>query len=84
MDCCTIPCLKLPPSQKRKVVWKIGSRYYCNSCFLDWTEKNEIGREVIKRLYDDENLYDDTRRQKRRARKQQPSICAGPTHTVQA
>lgn len=84
MDCCTIPCGKMPNAQRRRVVWKIDGRYYCNSCFLDWCEANEIRREKIVRLYDNEELYEDVRRQKRRGRKQHSSICTGTTHAVQA
>lgn len=85
MECSTIPCGKLPASQKRRVVWMIDKKPYCNSCYLDWMETHEIRREVIKRLYDNEDLYDDIRRQKRRGRKsQQPGIRSGTAHAVQA
>lgn len=69
INCCSYTCGRLQPSKQRKVVWTIDRRPYCNCCFLNWMDANEIRHESIVRLYDDDKLYDDTRLQKRKSRK---------------
>jgi hypothetical protein len=67
-QCCTFKCTRLPLHDKRKVVWTIDAKPYCNTCFLDWTDMHEIRREKIVRLFDEDYLYEDGRRKKRRKR----------------
>jgi len=66
-ECCTLKCLRL--SEKRPVVWKVGDKYYCNCCFLNEleAERFEIDAKIV-RLYEDDDLYQDIRIQKRRKR----------------
>jgi hypothetical protein len=54
--------------EKRRVVWTIDKKPYCNTCYLDWMDSHEIGREKIVRLFEDDYLYEDGRRKKRRKR----------------
>jgi hypothetical protein len=68
VDCSTFSCMRRPPSQKRKSVWTIDGKPYCNICFLNWMDTHEVGRQRIVRLFDEENLYEDIRPQKRRKR----------------
>ncbi len=78
-SCCTLKCARLSARDKRQVVWKVGPQFYCNVCFLNEleSEKFEIDERVI-RLYEDDNLYQDIRTQKRRKRISQPNPCGVP------
>ncbi len=68
-ECCTFKCSLLSPRDKRPVVWKVGDKYYCNVCFLNELEGENFDIDAkILRLYDDEELYQDIRTQKRRKR----------------
>ena len=80
-ECCTFKCGRLPASQKHKVVWLIDGKPYCNHCFLDHYECNEVGRERIVRLYSDEMLYEDQRRQKRTKRTKTGDVNGNGIHT---
>ncbi len=69
--CAQFKCQRLPKDSQPRAVWTIDGRPYCNTCFLNWCDTHEIGRERIVRLFNDEaseGLYDDTRKQKRRRR----------------
>lgn len=66
--CGSFSCGRLQPSKQRKVVWTINGKPYCNCCFLNWMDANEIKHERIVRLYDDDELYNDTRLQRRKPR----------------
>lgn len=78
IDCGTFSCMRRPPSQKRKAVWTIDGKPYCNLCYLNWIETREWKREKIVRLFEEETLYEDIRPQKRRKRSllETPSIAA--------
>jgi len=78
VECCTEKCSKLPTRDKRKVVWLVDGRPYCNVCFLNWIEDSGMGNERIVRLYEDEDLYADIRTQKRRRRTREPNPCGAP------
>jgi hypothetical protein len=78
VECCTTKCSKLPTRDKRKVVWLVDGRPYCNVCFLNWIEDSGMGNERIVRLYEDEDLYADIRTQKRRRRVHEPNPCGAP------
>ncbi len=67
-QCCTLKCSRLSLSNQRRVVWTIGGKPYCNTCFLNWMDAHELGREKIVRLFDADYLYEDGRRKKRRKR----------------
>jgi len=77
-ECCTTKCAKLPTRDKRKVVWLVDGRPYCNVCFLNWIEDSGMKNERITRLFDDENLYVDIRTQKRRRRIREINQCGPP------
>lgn len=77
--CCTLKCARLPTRDKRQAVWKVGANYYCNVCFLNDLEAEKFGiKEVVIRLYNDENLYHDIRTQKRRKRVPIQNPCGPP------
>ena len=78
VECCTEKCAKLPTRDKRKVVWLVDSRPYCNVCFLNWIEEKGLKDERIDRLYESEDLYADIRTQKRRRRTREPNPCGAP------
>lgn len=67
-QCCTFKCGRLSLNDKRRVVWTIDGKPYCNTCYLDWMDSHEIRREKIVRLFDEDYLYEDGRRKKRRKR----------------
>jgi hypothetical protein len=67
-ECCTFRCSRLTARDKRKVVWIVDGKPYCNVCFLDHMDRNELGRQRVVRLFDDESLYED-RRPKKRAKR---------------
>lgn len=75
--CKTFECRKRSEAQKRQAVWSIDGRPYCNVCFLNWLDKNEVGNQKIVRLYNDDALYDDCRR-RRRPHPPKPSQAALP------
>lgn len=65
MDCSTFTCRRRPPKKIGKAVWTVDGKRFCNICFLNWLDKNEVAKQKIVRLFDDEMLYDDPRRKKR-------------------
>lgn len=69
IPCDTLKCQALPKQDRSPVVWRVGGKYYCNSCFLNALEAGrfEINARIV-RLYSDDELYQDTRIQKRRKR----------------
>lgn len=89
ISCTTFTCSRITARDKRKVVWTINGKGYCNVCFLNWMDLNELGKHRIHRLFEDDSLYEDKRPQKR---KRKPltgglngsRICSATSHTVQA
>lgn len=69
--CSSLKCKKIRPSQQRRVVWTINGNPYCNVCFMDWMDANVLTNERIVRLFEDDELYNDTRIQRRRSRRPQ-------------
>lgn len=67
-QCCSFKCGRLSMKDKRRVVWTIDGRPYCNTCYLNWMDSHVIRHEKIVRLFDDEYLYEDGRRRKRKKR----------------
>ncbi len=88
-ECCTFRCSQPAMRGKQKVVWMIDGKPYCNTCFLEFFERNEVGRQRIVRLYNDESLYED-RRPKKRAKRTKTGVNDGhrlntsATHAVLA
>ena len=65
MDCSTFTCRRKPAHKIGRAVWTVDSKPFCNICFLNWLDKNEVAKQKIQRLFNDEALYDDPRRRKR-------------------